>query len=233
MLALTPVVLALTLNASVQDFLDGAEIGDAVAYIALESHGGYYAERVEKGAKPGKTVLGGRWELKDDTVSVKVGTCTGPSCKQLKVNYTAKVEVMAERALLVRSTPADSMFPSGAYYCRSQGCERRAGVELVSKEAQARTMNAAVDFLIDKNRKRDVTVVWWGKKLQTDAGASRIEFCSRNAEAAQKTAALVAGDLAELPWLGALPIGPSAEPDCLWDVRVFIADGVTLPRRAR
>jgi hypothetical protein len=231
MLALTPLVLALTLNASVQDFLEGAEIGDAVGYIALESKGGYHAERADKAA--GKTVLAGKWELKDDTLAVKVASCSGPACKQLKINYTAHVEVKAERAITVRSTPADSMFPSGAYYCHYQGCERRAGVELVSKDAKARTLNTLVDFLIDKNRKRDVTVVWWGKKLQADAGASRIEFCALKPEAAKKTAELVAGDLAELSDLGTLPIGPSAEPDCLWDVRVFIADGVTVPGRAR
>jgi large subunit ribosomal protein L3 len=61
MLALTP-LLALTLNANVQDFLEGAEIGDAGAYIALESKGGYPAQRADKAAD--KTVLAVKWELK-------------------------------------------------------------------------------------------------------------------------------------------------------------------------
>ena len=83
----------------------------------------------------------------------------------------------------IRSYP-QSEYPSGSYYCRYQGCEKRTGVELLSKEAKARTMNWLLDFMIDKNRKRDVTVVWWGKKLQTDAD-KRIKQWSAELEKAK------------------------------------------------
>lgn len=74
-------------------------------------------------------------------------------------------------------------------------------------------------------------MVWWGKKLQEDAGKSRIETCGRDPERAKKGAELLQADLAELPWLGKLEISPSAEAGCLWDVRVTIADDVVAPSR--
>jgi hypothetical protein len=229
---------------SVQDFIEGAEVGTAEAYVALESKGRYHAEKVDKVA--GKTVLNGNWKMKDvgagikdngvdqkiGHVDVKVASCTGPACKELKRDYALDVELQAERAMTVKSTPTDSMFSSGSYYCRYQGCEKRTGVELLAKDAKPRTMNWVVDFLIDKNRKRDVTVVWWGKKLQTDAGKTRIEYCPRDAERGKKGAELVAGDLAELTWLGKLdPPVESADKDCLFDVRVYIGDDAAAPEK--
>jgi hypothetical protein len=125
------------------------------------------------------------------------------------------------------------MLPTGSYYCRFQGCEQRIGIELRSKNAPASAMNYILDFSIDKNRKRDQTVVWWGKKLQTDAGPSRIETCARDPERAKKGAELMQADLAELPWLGKLEIKETEDKDCLWDVRVTVADTVVAPSRLK
>ncbi|MBK7858773.1 MAG: hypothetical protein IPJ65_09165 [Archangiaceae bacterium] len=238
------ILVASLLAVSVQDFVEGAEVGTAEAYVALESKGKYHAEKIDKAA--GKTVLKGTWKMKDTgagikengldqktgRVEVKIASCAGPACKELKKDYTLDVELQAERAMTVKSTPPDSMFPTGSYYCRYQGCEKRTGVELLSKEAKPRTMNWIVDFMIDKNRKRDVTVVWWGKKLTTDAGKTRIEYCPRDGERGKKGAELVAADLAELPWLGKIeaPV-ETAEKDCLFDVRVYIADDVAAPEK--
>jgi hypothetical protein len=222
----------------VQDFIEGAEVGTAEAYVALESKGRYHAEKVDK--SKGNTVLKGTWKMKDGSgeaktghVDVKVASCTGPACKDLKKDYALDVELQAERAMTVKSTPPDSMFPSGSYYCRYQGCEKRTGVELLSKDAKPRTMNYLLDFMIDQNRKRDVTVVWWGKKLSGDAGKTRIEYCARDGERGKKGAELVAGDLATLPWVGKLEPTESADKECLWDVRVWIADDVAVPEKKR
>ncbi len=239
------ILVSSLLAVSVQDFVEGAEVGTAEAYVALESKGRYHAEKVDK-AK-GNTVLKGTWKMKDigagikengldqklGKVEVKIASCTGPACKDLKKDYTLDVELQAERAMTVRSTPPDSMFPSGSYYCRYQGCEKRSGVELLSKDAKPRTMNYLLDFMIDQNRKRDVTVVWWGKKLTGDAGKTRIEYCPRE-DRGKKTAELVAQDLATLAWLGKLdaPV-ETAEKDCLWDVRVYVADDTALPEKKR
>lgn len=226
-LMMTTVVLGV----GVQDFLEGAEIGDANGYVALETGGKYHAEKSDKAT--GKTVVKGSWALKGDTFWVKAITCTGPACKDAKKDFQAQVAVVAERAMVVKSTPANSMLPSGSYYCRFQGCEKRFGVELLSKGAKALTMNYLLDYLIDKNRKRDVTVVWWGKKLQSEAGKTRIETCAREPERSAKAAALVAADLAELPWFGNVETVVSAEKDCAFDVRVYVADDTALPAKAR
>ncbi len=221
-----------------QDFIEGAEVGTAEAYVALESKGKYHAEKVDK-AK-GNTVLKGNWKLKEAPpdsktghVDIKVATCAGPACKDLKKDYALDVELQAERAMTVKSTPPDSMFPSGSYYCRYQGCEKRTGVEILSKDAKPRSMNYVLDFLIDQNRKRDVTVVWWGKKLSGDAGKTRIEYCARE-ERGKKGAELVAQDLATLAWLGKIdaPV-ESADKECLWDVRVYVADDALVPEKKR
>ena len=142
--------------------------------------------------------------LKDDVVSVKLSSCAGPLCKDLKKDYTARIELAAERALLVESTAPGILFESGSYYCHYQGCEKRLGVMLVAKDAKMRTMNYLVDYLIDQNRPRKVTVVWAGKRLAADAGKTRIEYCSRELEKAKKGAQLVADDLAAIPWIGKL-----------------------------
>ena len=202
------------LSATPQDFMEGAEIGDATRYVAFESKGKYHAEKNGKDNKGPKTVLKGTWAFTSDSVlEVKTGSCAGPECKALSHPYKAEVNVVAERAMTLQSTPEEAMLPSGSYYCRFQGCEQRTGVELKSKNVRAATVNYVTDFLIDKNRKRDATVVWWGKKMQEEAGKSRIETCGRDPERAKKGAELVQGDLAELPWLGKLEIGPTAEKD--------------------
>jgi hypothetical protein len=241
-----PILVSSLMAVTVQDFIEGAEVGTAEAYVALESKGKYHAEKIDK--VKGKTVLKGTWKMKDvgagikegnveqklGKVEVKIGSCTGPACAELKKDYTLDVELLAERAMTVKSTPPDSMFPTGSYYCRYQGCEKRTGVELLAKEAKPRSMNWILDHLIDKNRKRDVTVVWWGKKLQGEAGKTRIEWCSRDGERGKKGAELVAGDLAELAWLGKIeaPV-ESAEKDCLFDVRVYVADDAVPPEKKR
>lgn len=226
-------VIAVLLGAGLlptQEFIEGAEIGTAEQFVAFESHGKYHAERADK--KAGTTVVRGTWALKGDTVEVKPGTCKGPACKDLNVPFSADVTVVAERAMTIRAKQGNAPLSSGAYYCRYQGCEKRTGVELLSKGAKAGTMNYLLDSLIDKNRKRDVTVVWWGKKLQDDAGKTRIEYCTRE-ERGKKGAELVAADLAELPWVGTLTPVASAEKDCLWDVRVYIGDETALPAKVR
>src|SRR5215210_2058414 len=96
---------------SVQDFIEGAEVGTAEAYVALESRGRYHAERTDK-AK-GNTVLKGTWKMKDTGAGIKengldqklghcdikIASCTGPACKDLKKDYTLDVELQAERAM--------------------------------------------------------------------------------------------------------------------------------------
>jgi hypothetical protein len=229
---LTTVLLALTLCADpkLADFVDGAEIGPTDHFIALDSFGKYRAEQLDaKGAKA--AVMRGTWSLKEDVVSVKVSSCTGPLCKDLKKDYTARVELAAERALLVESTAPGILFESGSYYCHYQGCEKRLGVTIVGKDVKQRTLNYVVDHLIDQNRPRNITVVWAGRKLTTDAGKSRIEYCTREEEKAKKGAQLVADDLAALPWVGKLETSASAEKGCFWDVKVFLADSVAPPAR--
>ena len=220
---------AVLLSATPQDFLEGAEIGDATHYVAFESGGNYHGEKTEKGAK---TVLKGKWVFTgDEMVEVKQTSCTGKECKALQHPYKVELKVDAERAMTLKTIPDEPLLKSGSYYCRFQGCEQRVGVELRSKHAVASAMNYILDYSIDKNRKRDVTVVWWAKKMQEDAGASRIETCARDPERAKKGAELLQADLAELPWVGKLEIKPLEDKECLWDVRVTIADTVVAPGR--
>lgn len=245
MTTVTTLLLTSVLSGAALDFIEGSEIGTADQFVAFESHGRYHAEKVDK--KAGNTTLKGTWsisepqgkdpstnlEQKTGKVTVKVASCKGPNCKALQKDYTADIEQTAERAMVVRASAADAMFASGSYYCHYQGCEKRIGVEMLSKDAKARTMNYLLDFMIDQNRKRDVTVVWWGKKQKTDVGKTRIEWCSRESERAKKGAELVQADLATLPWLGSLEVSESAEKDCLWDVRLYVADDVMPPAKQR
>ena len=244
MITVSTLLVTSVLAGPVLDFVEGAEVGTADHYVALESRGKYHAEKVDK--KNGNTVLKGTWTIAESEgvkengldqrlgkVSVKIASCKGPQCKALQKDYTLDIELQAERAMVVKSNPAETMFPTGSYYCRYQGCEKRTGVELLSKDAKPRAMNYLVDFMVDKNRKRDVTVVWWGKKLTADAGASRIEWCNREPERGRKGAELMAQDLAELPWVGVLPVTESKEKDCQWDVRVYVADSVMPPAKQR
>ena len=214
-----------------EDLLDGAEIGNAEGFVAFESHGKYHAEKVDKAR--GNTVLRGTWTITGETVEARPATCKGPACKELNKPYKAEVQVVAERALLVKSIPADTMFPTGSYYCHYLGCEKRTGVELLSKNAKASAVNYVLDALIDKNRKRDVTIVWWGKKIADDVKKGAIQYCTREAERGKKGAELVQGDLAELPWIGKLEITESPEKDCLWDVRVLLPDDLAPPAKTR
>lgn len=224
---------AAALAATPQDFMEGAEIGDANGYVAFESSGKYHAEKGGKDKGP-RSVVKGAWAFgSESVVEVKPASCKGPDCKALQQPYKIEVSVVAERAMTLKTVPEQPLLKAGSYYCRFQGCEQRIGVELRSKNAKASTMNYLLDFAIDKNRKRDVTVVWWGKKLQEDAGKSRIETCGRDPERAKKGAELLQADLAELPWLGKLEIAPSAEAGCLWDVKVTIADDVVAPSRLK
>lgn len=227
LVTLLTAVLAATPD--VQDLIDGAEIGNAEGYVAFESHGKYHAEKTDK--SKGNTVLKGSWTLKDNIVDVKVSSCKGPACKELNKPYKAEVTASAERALLVRAMPSDAMFQTGSYYCHYLGCEKRVGVELLSKDAKARGVNFILDTLIDKNKGRNTTIVWWGKKLADAVKTSRIEYCPRDLEHAKKGAEEAAADLATLPWVGKLSPTVSGETDCLWDVRVFLADELNLPAK--
>lgn len=220
---------AVLFSATPQDFMEGAEIGDATHYVAFESAGNYHAEKTDKGAK---TVIKGKWVFtSDNTMEVKATSCTGKECKALKHDYKIELQVVAERAMTLRTIPNEPLLASGSYYCRFQGCEQRVGVELRSKNAVASAMNYILDYSIDQNRKRDVTVVWWAKKMQEDAGESRIETCARDPEKARKGAELLQADLAALPWVGKLEIKPLEDKECLWDVRVTIGDKVVAPGR--
>ncbi|MGC4122164.1 MAG: hypothetical protein QM765_47810 [Myxococcales bacterium] len=227
---LAAVLLAAVPTPTVTDFVDGAEIGNAEHYVAFDSENRYRSELVEKA---GKTHVAGTWTLDGDTISVKATGCTGPACKGLKKDYQAKLQVTAERAMVVKSDAPGAMLESGAYYCRLGGCEKRIGVILQGKAVKPRSLHYLLDFLIDQNRKRDVTVVWLGPKLTVDAGPSRIEYCTRQKEFALKGAKLVAEDLAQLPWIGKLEPKASEEKDCLWDVKVVLADEVAVPAKAR
>jgi hypothetical protein len=229
---LVQALLALTVcaNTPLFDFLDSSEIGPEDHFIAFDCDGKYRAEQLDKkGAKV--AVMRGTWALKDDVVSVKVTGCNGTACKELKKDWSARIALTAERAMVVESSAPGVLFESGSYYCHRQGCERRVGVVLLGKGVKPRTLNHLLDYLIDQNRPRNTTVVWVGKKLDGDAGKTRIEYCTREEERARKAAQVVADDLAALPWVGRLEPSASAEKGCLWDVRVFVADDVTPPSK--
>lgn len=225
--ALVPLLL-LGLPSS-EEFLDGAEIGDATHSVYFQSHGKYSAEHVDKSA--GNSELKGSWSMNGDVVEAKPKSCKGPACKSLEKPYKARVTVVADRAMVVKSEPDDAMLETGSYYCHYQGCEKRVGVELVSKSAKAVAVNYACDHLIDKNRARNSTVVWWGERMPDAIAKSRIEYCTREPERAKAGAAQVSADLAELPWIGKLEPTASGVKDCLWDVRVYIADDAAPPAR--
>ena len=222
-------ILSAVLSISVADQLDGTEIGDATQYIAFQSHGKYVAEREDKVA--GKTHAKGTWAVTGNKLEVKIASCKGPACKTLGQSYTSDIEIVAERALAVHTTPNDVPLSSGSYYCRFQGCEKRTGVELVTNAGRSVVMKYLVDYLVDKNRSRDVTVVWWGKKHGEKAPRSQVFYCPRDGERGKKGAELVQKDLGELPWMGKVEAKPSPEKDCLYDVKVIVADDVTLPPR--
>lgn len=220
------VALAVLGTITIQEQLDGTEIGDANQYIAFNSGGGYHAER--EGPK-GKTTARGTWAVKDDTLEVKIDACKGPACNELGKGYTAKLQLVAERAMTVSSSFNQGPLSSGSYYCRFQGCEKRTGVLLVTHGAKANVMKYLVDFLVDQNRTRDVTVVWWGAKTTAGSPTSQITWCPREEKRGKDGAQLVAKDLALLKWFGKVEPRPESTPDCLYDVKVLVGDDVKLP----
>jgi hypothetical protein len=211
---------------SVHDQLDGAEIGDANRYIEFKSGGEYMAEREDK--KKGKTTAKGTWAVKDDQLEVKISSCKGPACDELGKGYSATLAMVAERAMTVKSDFDQGPLSSGSYYCHFQGCEKRSGVLLVTHGARANVMKYLLDFLIDKNTKRDVTVVWWGKKITDEHAASQISWCTRDADRGKKAAEQLAKDLGDLSWFG--KVQPQAgDSECLYDAKVIVGDKVELP----
>jgi hypothetical protein len=218
-------LLALVLSASVQDQLEGAEIGDANQYLTFQSGGKYIAERSDK--KAGTTNVKGSWEVKGDGVDVKIDSCKGPACKEIGKPYRAEIGIVAERAMTVKST--DGVFSSGSYYCHYQGCEKRVGIEVAGHSAKPLSMKYVVDHLIDKNRGRNTTVVWWGKHIDDKQPETTITYCTRELEKAKKGAEAAAADMGELSWLGKIVPKPTADANCLFDVRIVIGDAVTVP----
>lgn len=219
------IVVASLLSVSVQDQLSGAEIGDAVQFVSFRTDGKYHAEREEKG---GKTVARGFWKLDGSKLEVKVTSCKGPGCKGFGKSWKAEVALTAERAMTLKTAPAEAPLKSGSYYCRSQGCEQRIGVELVSHQRRVDVMQHLLDYLIDKNRTRDVTVVWIGPASAGAQDRSALHYCERDADRGKKGADLVAADLSALGWFDKVT-PKSAGKDCLFDVRLTVGDEVKLP----
>ena len=213
------------------DFIDNSEIGDATQYIQLRSKGVYEGHQLDK--VKGNTVVSGAWKMNGDTIEVKVSGCKGPTCKDAKKDYTAKVTVAAARAMLLSSTAPLPFFQSGAYYCHYLGCEPRIGTELLSNAANLRAMHAIEDHLIGKNRGRDATVVWIGGRSDTDTKKSRIELCGRDLEKAKKGLELLKADLADANWVGEYTVVEAPQKDCLWDVRLFVRDDVQPPVKSK
>src|SRR5689334_23180226 len=171
------VLVAAALGISVQDHLDGTEIGDAKFSIAFESGGKYRAETEGKD----KTNAQGTWVVQGDSVEVKVASCKGPACATMGKSFKADVSLVAERAMLVRAAPPDGPLSSGAYYCHNGGCEKRVGVLLSSHGARAPVMKRLLDHLIDKNVAGggSGTVVWWGKRTPEKVAATELTYCTR------------------------------------------------------
>src|SRR6476469_4096912 len=118
-------LLALVLTISVQDQLDGTEIGDANQYVAFQSGGKYVAERDD--TKAGKTTAHGTWAVDGNKLTVKVAGCKGPACKDLGTGYSSDIDIVADRAITVNTSPNQGPLTSGSYYCHYQGCEKRTG----------------------------------------------------------------------------------------------------------
>jgi hypothetical protein len=213
------------LAVSVQDQLNGAEIGDATQFVTFRTGGSYYAERKERS---GRTQAKGSWRVRGDRVEVKVASCRGPSCDTLGKPWSADVSILAERAMTLRSDGAHAALPSGSYYCARGGCEKRIGVELVSHTQRMDVMKRVLEYLIDKNRSREVTVVWIGEERSAPQQKTQVIWCARESDRAREGAELVTADLSALGWVGRPRVlkGPS---DCLYDVRVIIGDDVQVP----
>lgn len=219
------IVVAAVLTVSVQDHLEGAEIGDATQFVAFKTGGRYYAERAEPS---GRTVARGSWRIEGDRVDVKVKSCSGPSCGILGAPWSAQVEVHSEGAMTVRAESPSSPLTSGSYYCKMQGCEKRIGVELVAPGARADVLKALLAFLVEKNEARDAAVVWARAARVGPQPTTHVLWCGREGERAREGAAMVRDDLIELGWVDA-PRVSAGPADCLYDVRVVIGDGVRPP----
>lgn len=225
MLSLVPLLVVSALPTPA-DFLEGSEVGDANQSVALRSKGAYEGTA-------SKTTVTGAWTIADDTLTVTAKDCKGPACDALKKDFTAKVSVVAPRAMVLQSTAPAPLLQSGAYYCHYLGCEQRIGVVLVS-QLPRRVMNAVEDALIDQNRGRNATVVWIGDKAAEPSPETRIELCSRDAERAKKGVELLKADVKKaLPWIGAPKVVETPVSDCLWDVRLVVSDSVQLPPRKK
>lgn len=225
MLSLVPLLVAAALPTP-SDFLDGSELGDASQSVALRSKGAYEGTA-------SKTTVTGTWAVTDDTLRVTAKDCKGPACGALKKDFTAKVAVVAPRAMVVQSTAPAPLLQSGAYYCHYLGCEQRIGVVIVS-QLPRRVLNAVEDALIDQNRGRDATVVWIGDKAAEPSQQTRIELCGRDAARAKQGLELLQADVKKaLPWIGAPKVVETPAADCLWDVRLVVSDAVQLPPRKK
>src|SRR3970040_348021 len=97
-------LLAAALGISVQDHLDGTEIGDANLTVAFETGGKYRAGT--EGAKE-KTSARGTWAVQGDVLEVKISSCKGPACDKLGKGFKADVSTVSDRAMTVRSNPPD------------------------------------------------------------------------------------------------------------------------------
>jgi len=226
---LAHLLVVTALGISVQDHLDGAEIGDANMSLTFETGGKYVAATEAKD----KTVAKGTWVVTGDSVEVKVASCKGPQCATVGKSFKADITLVAERAMTVRSNPPDAPLGSGSLYCHYGGCEKRVGVLLVTHAAKAPVMKYLLDYLIDKNVAAggSKTVVWWGKKVPDKVPATTITWCTREADLAKQGAEQVARDLAGLAAIGPTTPAASKEKDCLWDVMVTVGDDTPQPAK--
>ena len=224
---MTSLLLALVLHVSVQDQLEGAEIGDAIQAITFATDGKYRAERKEK---IGTSRAKGTWTVQGGALDVKITSCTGPACKTFGQSFQGNVSVRGDRAMAVKASSESAALASGSYYCHYQGCEKRLGVELTSHGAKGGVVRYLLDFLIEKNHGRNVTVVWWGDRLKTAQAQTQVTYCRREEARAKAGADAVAKDLRELSWLGNPQVTPG-ETDCTYDIRVQVGDTVNLPSK--
>ncbi|MGA9524829.1 MAG: hypothetical protein WBV82_25445 [Myxococcaceae bacterium] len=218
MLALLVTVL---LGLSVQEHLEGAEIGDAVWAVSFRTGGRY---RAEHSAEKGSTVARGTWRIRGDHLEVKVASCKGVECERVGKGYLATVALPAENAMTVRSEPSDALLPSGSYYCVAQGCEKRLGIE-VTGAASPEFKASVLALLTERDATREKTVAWVDAKDARRETRTRIEICRREPERGRAAAELVVGDLASFHGLQRIAVeaGPT---DCLYDVRLVLGSDV-------
>lgn len=177
--AMHTLLVAALLTISLQDQFEGAEIGDATHAQTFRTDGRYvYEETDPQGAV--KTEATGKWKVDGNAIDVRITSCKGNGCAALGKGFRADVDLVAERAMLVNSKPSQSPLATGSYYCHYQGCEKRTGIAVVSHGARPNVMRYLVDFLVDKNRSRNVTVVWWAKKADAPQTKTTLTWCKRD-----------------------------------------------------